>query len=181
MRALLAEKFGKEYALAATENSEGKVAQRVLDKLKVEPPKRELVDGYLSAIAEAYGVQWPRKAKGEEEDEDEDDEDDDDPSGGRKVRALEAPLEAEDLSRATPPRDIGGGPKSPVSVVPPSPRTDNVAPKIKLPGPPELKPSNKMKKSTEVNGVAPAAKKDGPGGKIPDVDELAKRFAQLKR
>jgi len=29
-----------------------------------------------------------------------------------------------------------------------------------------------------VNGEK---KSDGPGGKIPDVDELTKRFAQLKR
>ena len=28
---------------------------------------------------------------------------------------------------------------------------------------------------------ANGGKQDGPGGKIPDVDELTKRFAQLKR
>nr|POE93631.1 hypothetical protein CFP56_19643 [Quercus suber] len=92
------------------------------------------------------------------------------PSGGIKVRALEAELENEELSRATPPRDLG--PRSPVSVMPPSPSTDNIRPKVNLPGPPELKPNKKM---------VEAKQSSGPGGKIPDVNELAARFAQLKR
>jgi vacuolar protein sorting-associated protein IST1 len=178
VRQLLAEKYGKEFALEASDNKDGKVAKRVVDRLKVEPPSKELVEAYLSTIAEAYGIDWPPGsiAKRQAEAAGDDDDEDDDPSGGQKVKALEAPLEAEDLSRATPPRDFG--PKSPVSVVPPSPSTDNVRPKVNLPGPPELKPSKKMvdaSKAKEVNGDK------GPGGKIPDVDELAKRFAQLKR
>ncbi|KAF2157925.1 DUF292-domain-containing protein [Myriangium duriaei CBS 260.36] len=175
VRNLLAEKFGKEYALAAAENKDGKVAPRVLDRLRVEPPKLELVDAYLRTIAEAYGVQWPRRSK-----EEADNDDDDEPSGGQKVEALEAPLGTEELSKATPPRSVG--PKSPVSVMPPNPSTDNVRPEVKLPGPPELKPSAKMEKANAANPQTPTKKKsDGPGGKIPDVDELAKRFAQLKR
>jgi len=182
VRSLLAEKFGKEFALTASENNDGKVSARVLDRLKVEPPKKELVEAYLQTIAEAYGINWPRRPKEEEQNGEEDDHDDDEPSGGQKVRALEEPLSTEELSKATPPRNLG--PKSPVSVVPPSPSTDNVQPKVRLPGPPELKPSSKMQKgtekSTEVNTTA-AGKESGPGGKIPNVDELAKRFAQLKR
>lgn len=165
---------------------DGKVSARVVDRLKVEPPKKELVEAYLTTIAEAYGVDWPtgRKRKAEAQDDGED-EDDDNPSGGQKVKGLEEPLSTEELSKATPPRSVG--PKSPVSVMPPSPRTDNVKPKLKLPGPPEAKPGGKgdatKSKSNEVNGTpSAAAKKDlGPGGKIPDADELAKRFAQLKR
>ena len=195
-RGLLAEKYGKEFTFQAVENSDGKVAQRVSDRLKVEPPARELVDAYLSTIAEAYNIDWPPGAKAkreaeeageedeeeEEEDDDDDDDDDDDenPSGGQKVKATEAPLSTVELSKATPPRDMG--PKSPISVNPPSPSTDNVRPKVNLPGPPDLKPSKKMvdvNKSKQANGDKKA--EVGPGGKIPDVDELAKRFAQLKR
>lgn len=184
VRALLAEKYGKEFTLQAVENKDGKVASRVSDRLKVEPPAKALVDAYLSTIAEAYGIDWPpgTKAKreaGEAEAED-DDDDDDSPSGGQKVKATEEPLTTDALSKATPPRDIG--PKSPISVNPPSPSTDNVRPKINLPGPPDLKPGKKMvdaKKSKDVNGDKKA--ESGPGGKIPDVDELSKRFAQLKR
>ena len=177
VRQLLAEKYGKEFTLEAVENSDGKVSQRVLDRTKVEPPAKELVEAYLSAIADAYGIDWPpgtfakRKAEAEAEDDHDDDEDEE---GGSMERPLEAPLGAEDLSKATPPRDMG--PKSPVSVMPPSPSTDNVRPKIS--GAPDLKPPKKMQ---DAGKKANGGKQDGPGGKIPDVDELTKRFAQLKR
>ena len=66
--------------------------------------------------------------------------------------------------------------------MPPSPSTDNVRPKVNLPGPPELKPGKKMVDAAKNKGVDGNAKQSaGPGGKIPNVDELAKRFAQLKR
>ncbi|KAF2147499.1 uncharacterized protein K452DRAFT_293904 [Aplosporella prunicola CBS 121167] len=180
-RALLVEKFGKDFALSAMEG-EG-VADRVLNKLKVDTPKPELVDAYLREIAKAYGVRVPGDAGSDDEQEDAaggeeakggDDDDDDEPSGGQKVKALEAPLEAEELSKATPPRKLG--PASPLRVAPPSPSSENVSPKVKLPGPPELRPGGKLKKVDEESKAD-----KGPGGKIPDVDELAKRFAALKR
>ena len=169
------------------EDSDGKVAERVVKKLRVEPPAPELVTAYLKEIAMTYGVNWPkneRTMEGEEEDEG-----DDNPSGGQAVMILEEPLSSKELSKAAPPRDLG--PKSPVSIAPPSPSTDNISPRIRLPGPPELKPSAKMsalRKQTPDTGAAgnstsdtPGGKKEIVGGKIPDVDELAKRFANLKR
>lgn len=178
VRQLLAEKYGKEFTMEAVENSDGKVPERVVKKLRVEPPKSELVEAYLETIADAYGVDYPAGTKARRqaeqaaaEEQEDDDDDDDNPSGGQKVKALEAPLATDELSKATPPRDMG--PKSPVSVAPPSPSTDNVRPKVNALN---LKPSKKMTdaaKSKDVNG--------GPGGKIPDVDELQKRFASLKR
>ena len=185
-RALLVEKYGKDFALEAVENSDGKVADRVLKKLRVEPPDPELVTLYLKEIARTYGVSWPRK---EESPDDQDDENDDTPSGGQAVKNLEEPLTTDELSKATPPRDLG--PRSPVSVAPPSPSTDNLNPRVRLPGPPELKPGAKMSGMKKQTSDADAqsttrsedsgAKKDIVGGKIPDVDELAKRFAALKR
>lgn len=178
VRQLLAEKYGKEYTLRVLENADGKVPERVLRKLRVEPPGAELVEAYLSTIADAYGVDYPpgikaqRAAELAAEQEEEDDDDDENPSGGQKVKALEAALETDELSKATPPRDLG--PRSPVSVMPPSPSTDNVRPKVNLPGAPGLKPSKKMVDATKAKADS------GPGGKIPDVDELQKRFAQLK-
>ncbi|KAF2173696.1 hypothetical protein M409DRAFT_35108 [Zasmidium cellare ATCC 36951] len=182
VRSLLAEKFGKEFTLEAVENSDGKIPDRIVKKLRVEPPKPELVEAYLETIADAYGVDYPPgiKAKRQAEqaaaegEDGADDDDDENPSGGQKVKALEAPLAADELSKATPPRDMG--PKSPVSVAPPSPSTDNIRPKVNVPGPLNLKPMKKtseVAKAKETNG--------GPGGKIPDVDELQKRFASLKR
>lgn len=186
-RALLVEKYGKDFALQAIENSDGKVAERVLKKLRVEPPDPELVTLYLKEIARTYGVSWP---KGDATADEQNDEDDESPSGGQAVKNLEEPLTTDELSKATPPRDLG--PRSPVSVAPPSPSTDNLNPRVRLPGPPELKPGAKMSglkkqtpgtdaQSTAKDGDTGAAKKDVVGGKIPNVDELAKRFAALKR
>lgn len=183
-RALLVEKYGKDFALQAIDNTDRKVAERVLKKLRVEPPDPELVTLYLKEIARTYGVPWPK-----EEVMVEDDDDDEDPSSGEAIKALEQPESTDELSKATPPRDLG--PRSPVSVAPPKSSTDNVSPRVKLSGPPELKPGVKMtslKKQTPSTVAQSATKDNGGngkqdvvGGKIPDVDELAKRFAALKK
>ncbi len=178
-RQLLVEKYGKDFALEAVENSDGKVSERVLKKLRVEPPDPELVTLYLTEIARTYGVNWPKK---ESSPDGEIDEDEDDHSGGQAVKNLEEPLTTDELSKATPPRDLG--PRSPVSVAAPSPSTDNLNPRVKLPGPPELKPGARMsglKKQTSGADGDTGTKNNIVGGKIPDVDELAKRFAALKK
>jgi hypothetical protein len=174
VRAHLVEKFGKEVALASMEG-EG-VAERVIKKLKAETPSEQLVDAYLTEIARFYGVPFGAKP-------DDEDEDDDEPSGGIAEEAdteLEASLETDskddkrdELVKATPPRKLG--PQSPLRVMPPSPSTDNVAPKLKLPG----AAAAKVNRAAETKKSA--GKNDGPGGKIPDVDELSRRFAELKR
>ncbi|KAK4692879.1 vacuolar protein sorting-associated protein IST1, partial [Lecanoromycetidae sp. Uapishka_2] len=180
VRQLLVEKYGKDFALEAVENSDGKVAERVLKKLRVEPPDPELVTLYLTEIARTYGVAWPKKEQVAAEENEDDDEN---PSGGQAVKNLEEPLTTDELSKATPPRDLG--PRSPVSVAPPSPSVDNINPRLRLPGPPELKPGVKMgglKKTPNTDAQSKdTTKKDVVGGKVPDVDELAKRFAALKR
>lgn len=172
VRGLLVEKFGKEVALASMEG-EG-VAERVIKKLRVETPNEELVEAYLGEIARFYGVPYGT-TKTEEEDDD-----DDEPSGGLAERAREDPLptdgkedEREELAKANTPKKLG--PQSPLRVVPPSPSTEQPAPRLKLPG----SAAAKIAKSSEAK--PPAKKSDGPGGRIPDVDELAKRFAELKR
>lgn len=191
------EKYGKDFALQAIENRDGKVAERVLKKLCVEPPAGELVTLYLMEIASTYGVNWPRDEKSPPP---EFDDDEDEAGGGQKAKSaafgsLEEPLTTEELSRATPPRDFGG-PKSPVSIAPPSPSTDNLQPRVKFTGSSapslHLKPNVKMTawKKQDEGGTSsksaaefaiPSASRSAVGGKIPDVDELAKRFAALKR
>lgn len=184
VRALLVDKFGKDVAIASMEG-EG-VAERVIKKLRVETPKTELVEAYMTEIARFYGVPY---GTSKSEDEAEDDEDDE-PSGGVAERAegvLEDPLTTDDadpskskkaeereaLAKATTPKKLG--PQSPLRVVPPSPSTDNVAPRLKLPG----SAAAKIAKS-DASAKKPAKKEDGLG-KIPDVDELSRRFAELKR
>ena len=178
------------------ENRDGKVAERVSKKLRVEPPGEELVMGYLVEIASTYGVDWPKKGGGDETkdegaaDNDDDDDEDQPGSGGQAVKNLEPPLTTDELSKATPPRDLG--PRSPVSVAPPSPSTDNLSPRVKLPGPPDLKPGAKigggLKKQTSGTAAQSEAKegeggkaKGAVGGQMPDVDELQRRLAEWKR
>ncbi|GAB0132502.1 hypothetical protein EsDP_00000936 [Epichloe bromicola] len=187
VRQLLAEKYGKEFVLAAMENADGKVNERVIKKLSVEPPKQELVQGYLEEIARAYGVDWPKRAKAtpppelldEYEDEDVDVDDVDggnDQSGGQKI--LAEPLTAgrklskgeEELNRATPPKGFAG-PRSPVTVTPPRRTTDNIHPKVTL-GSVELKPNTKTEQATS---------RMEPDWAVPDIIDLEKRFAALKK
>jgi vacuolar protein sorting-associated protein IST1 len=186
VRQLLAEKFGKDFALTAVENSDGKVSEKVVKKLSVTPPREELVNGYLEEIGRAYGVEWPGRRPKDLGDPPEfiDDDEDDSPSGGQKQKVLEPEIpadskiaqEREDLSRAKPPRSMGS--ENPVHITPSSPSSENPRPKITL-NSMELKPSKKMVDA----GIArkKEEKKGGPGGGIPDVDELAARFAALKR
>jgi vacuolar protein sorting-associated protein IST1 len=175
-RALLVEKFGKEFALSAMEGKG--VAERVLKKLKVETPSRELVDAYLREICRTYGVRFPGDATGEEEEEEEEDEDDDDqPGSGGKIAELEDPLEAEELSKAKAPTDFGMS--SPLRIAPPSPSTENVTPKLKLPEAAKRETKPKPRKASTDKGSR--ADGGGPGGKIPNLDDLTARFAALKR
>ncbi|KAJ3240647.1 Vacuolar protein sorting-associated protein ist1 [Chytriomyces hyalinus] len=51
-------KFGKDFAMAALENSNHCVNQRIVHKLGVQPPDPILVDQYLKAIANAFNVPW---------------------------------------------------------------------------------------------------------------------------
>lgn len=187
VRLLLAEKFGKEFVISAVENSDGKVSEKVVKKLAVAPPKPELVQGYLEEIAKAYGVNWPKRPQEElgEPPDFMDDDDDDSPSGGQAQKNLDAPLVAQDketevqeeLSKATPPKTFG--PASPLHVNPPSPSTENIHPRVTL-NSMEIKPSKKMINAGIAKKPSPEAK-GGIGDGIPDVDELAKRFAALKR
>lgn len=191
VRALLAEKYGKQFVLDAMENTEGKVNEKVVKKLSVTPPRDELVQGYLEEIAKAYGVNWPKRDLGEappdyldDDDDGGDGEDNDSPSGGQAQKNDKALLVAEDaaqeeLSKATPPRTIGAN--NPLRVTPSSPSTENPHPKVTL-NSLELKRNKKLQDATTAKPVAkPAAKKDDISSGIPDLDELSKRFAALKR
>jgi vacuolar protein sorting-associated protein IST1 len=186
VRALLVDKYGKEFGLAAMEPDEH-VAEKVLKKLAVTPPSVDLVNGYLEEIARTYGVDWPKRPTAElgEPPEYVDDDDDENPSGGQAQKNLEEPIlatgvkgesEREELSKATPPRNFG--PSSPLRVNPPSPSTDNLHPRVRV-GTVDLKPTKKIENVVKTGGGT--VSKGPVGGTIPDVDELSKRFAALKK
>ena len=228
VRQLLGERYGKDFVKAAMENTDGKVAPKVVRKLAVTPPSEELVNGYLEEIARAYGVQWPRRPAADDglgeapslidndeddDNDDNDDNDDDDNNGGGGDLALpstpgKTPGAAattsakqaktqEELTRATAPStDVSDDPPLPVQVNPPTPSTDNIHPKVTL-NAQELKPpvSPTAAKSLPASSSAakpgpaaarsslqdPAARKFVAKKKDTVDDELARRFAELKR
>ncbi|KAB8237321.1 DUF292 domain protein [Aspergillus alliaceus] len=186
LRGLLADRYGKEFMTLAQDDrfpvADGlKVPERLVKGLRVRPPSRELVDSYLREIARAYGVSWG----GDAEDLDEvptefvDDADEGGDGGdlpvtprkeGRPSEVQRRMSDTAELNRATPPKGLQAG-KSPVSVAPPGPRSDNPNPRVKVPdangnGETELEPRSPSKSSK---------------GGIPELDELTKRFAALKR
>jgi vacuolar protein sorting-associated protein IST1 len=195
VRAMLIERFGKEFGIKANDNRDGMVPKRIVDKLKVDPPKEELVVAYLTEIARTYGVQWPRETEqlqNLQNEVDAEEDDDDEGDGGLKENPILADGTAATLStpkpkrtdlgraysksefeRATPPSDMGA--KSPVSVAPPAPRIDNPSPRVNLPGGGAAKPPS------VPTGFRKKDDGTGPGGNVPTVDDLAKRFRDLKR
>ncbi|GAA6037223.1 hypothetical protein JCM8097_008629 [Rhodosporidiobolus ruineniae] len=58
LREMLMSKGGRDYSIAAIDNVDGIVPERVTSKLIVAPPSPELIDLYLYEIAKAYSVDW---------------------------------------------------------------------------------------------------------------------------
>ncbi|OAP56551.1 hypothetical protein AYL99_09730 [Fonsecaea erecta] len=208
VRSMLIERFGKDFAIRANENEDNCVPTRVVDKLKVDPPSAKLVQAYLEEIARTYGVDWPPQREGEqvealsEEVDGEDAGDDDGAGGGTKEPPLlaggSAPtpstpsrpnkIDIGSLQNATPPSSLEpGGAKSPVSIAPPGATSENLSPKVKLPGGGEIRKGFNNVKSTPPAGTAKGKNPVTGGGagavpgSVPTVDDLAKRFQALKR
>ncbi|KAL2003159.1 hypothetical protein VTN02DRAFT_4854 [Thermoascus thermophilus] len=201
LRALLVERWGKDFAALVQDNRAAvKVPERLVKRLTVRPPSKELVESYLREIAKAYGVAWPKEQYEHEQQEPLDgpplppgygDGDGDGhghgddgglPSTPRpKPPFTTRPSDAtEALSKATPPRDIGphdATGRSPVRVAPPGPSSDNPNPRVKIPGGADAadREEQASRDATPSVAAAPAPKK------IPEMDELARRFAALKR
>ncbi|KAL4743252.1 regulator of Vps4 activity in the MVB pathway-domain-containing protein [Aspergillus similis] len=186
LRSLLTDRYGKDFMSLASENKLAgvKVPERLVKGLRVRPPSKELVESYLREIARAYKVPW-----GEEYQEPEagprfvdevvsrdlGDTGDEHERIGDVVRRAS---ETAELTRATPPRGFNAH-SSPVSVAPPGPRSDNPNPRVKV-------PDEKGKSGDEISpSPSPSAQRAriwaGDKSGIPDVDELSRRFAALKR
>ncbi|PIG85129.1 DUF292 domain protein, partial [Aspergillus arachidicola] len=188
LRGLLADRYGKEFMTLAQDDrfpeADGlRVPERLVKGLRVRPPSQELVESYLREIARAYGVAWGGDGEelGEAPTGFVDGDGDDDATAGGDVpvtpRKEGRPADVErrmsetaELTRATPPKGLQSG-KSPVIVAPPGPRSDNPNPRVKV-------PDGNGKGEAEVEPRSPS--KTTKGG-IPELDELTRRFAALKR
>jgi len=58
LREILMYKYGRDFAIAAIENRNNCVSERVIRKLVTNTPAPELVDAYLVEIAKGYGIHW---------------------------------------------------------------------------------------------------------------------------
>ena len=184
LRQLLADRYGKEFMTLAQDDrfpeADGlRVPERLVKGLRVRPPSQELVESYLKEIARAYGVAWGGDAEELGEAPTEFVDDDDASAGGdvpvtprkegRPADVGRRMSETAELNRATPPKGLQSG-KSPVSVAPPGPRSDNPNPRVKV-------PDGNGKGEAEVEPRSPSKSKGG----VPELDELTRRFAALKR
>lgn len=184
LRTMLSERYGKEFQMLATENKVDGVTvpDRLLKSLRVRPPSQDLVESYLREIAKAYGVEWQGLEDTQElgaapEFVDDVSNGGDEPElpqtpgkqGEPDLSAARRASETSELNKATPPRGLASG-RSPVSIAPPAPRTDNPNPRVKVPG-------TEDKTDASTNDGAPKKFNNG----IPELDELTRRFADLKR
>ncbi|PWY66451.1 DUF292-domain-containing protein [Aspergillus heteromorphus CBS 117.55] len=202
LRGLLTDRWGKEFMLLAQDNKlvDVRVPERLVKGLRVRPPTTELVESYLAEIARAYGVAaWPRGGdrrwgfgEGNVGSGDVDGDGSGDvpvpvtptrtrtgsPATATAADETEARRASEtlELHKATPPRGLFDAGKSPVSVAPPGPRTDNLHPRVKVSG-------GDLPRDTDADADADVDKGTGRGGKseIPELDELTRRFAALRR
>ncbi|KAL4996603.1 regulator of Vps4 activity in the MVB pathway-domain-containing protein [Aspergillus recurvatus] len=184
LRSLLADRYGKEFMSLASENKLAgvKVPERLVKGLRVRPPSKELVESYLREIARAYKVAWGEDQEAEADPQfvDEDvsgDLGDLEDEHKRASEVVRRASETAELTRATPPRGFNAH-SSPVSVAPPGPRSDNPNPRVKV-------PDEKCGDEISTPSPSPNAQRvrTAVGNKngIPDVDELSRRFAALKR
>ena len=176
------------------------------------PPNRDDVDELSREVDNEVEEEQEQEQAAGIDDGADDDDDDDGVGGGSKElpiladgaapppRATPATpqkppnkIDIGSLQRATPPSSLApGGAKSPVSVAPPAPRSDNPSPKVKLPGGGEIGKDDKSRRPAPATGSTTKGKAASAGGgggtsagplpgKVPTVDDLAKRFQALKR
>ncbi|KAL2823356.1 hypothetical protein BDW59DRAFT_148764 [Aspergillus cavernicola] len=184
LRSLLADRYGKDFMALASENklADVKVPERLAKGLRVRPPSAELVESYLREIARAYKISW-----GDSHLDDIDHEEGGDGGSGGGDLGLDIGdqkdgSERTELTRATPPRGVHAhqlSGKSPVSIAPPGPRSDNPNPRVKVPG--DNNNNNNNDDSAEMGSPSPSQRGRDRSGGIPELDELTRRFAALKR
>lgn len=148
VREIMAHKYGKEFTQDAVDNSSGKVADKVIKRLSVEPPSETLVNLYLVEIARAYQVPFSGSPEEPEETIDSNNASDDEgPSSGRMAVPLAETTD--DSGKTQNSSSSEDTPKSPISVVKPSPTTDNMRPVVK--GVPSVLNKPKSKEDKELD------------------------------
>ncbi|KAF7436310.1 hypothetical protein PC9H_003139 [Pleurotus ostreatus] len=154
LREILMHKYGREFSIAVMENRDGRVSDRVINKLTVAPPSLELVDAYMTEIAKAYSVDWapPSSSKQNPEGGDKETSSADQPSA-----VIAVPDLSNDVKPAPNPPDL-----------PPIEGTNE-----------KNTPTNA--KSVSDKSKSPSTSPPKKDEEEDDFDALAKRFAALKK
>ncbi|KAL4250380.1 IST1 family protein, partial [Pleurotus pulmonarius] len=158
LREILMHKYGREFSIAVMENRDGRVSDRVINKLTVTPPSLELVDAYMTEIAKAYSVDWapPRSSKQEPEGSDKEATS----SADQPAAVIAVPDLSNDVKPAPNPPDLPPIEDANEKSTPTN--TKSVSDGVSKTKPPSTSPA---KKDEEED----------------DFDALAKRFAALKK
>ncbi|CAO3612711.1 unnamed protein product [Cunninghamella echinulata] len=164
VRDQLGAKFGKEFLLAAIENTDDVVNPRVVAKLQVSAPDPFLIERYLEEIAKTYDIPWISDIL-----EHNDSSSDDSGDGGQVEAIAQSQLEPPLLSDQILP-SVSSDKPSNISnnvVSPPSPTFDL----------PDI-PSTVLPTSSQNKQPSNCISNNKPDD---DFDALAKRLEALKR
>ncbi|KAF9490748.1 DUF292-domain-containing protein [Pleurotus eryngii] len=179
LREILMHKYGRDFSIAVMENRDGRVSDRVINKLTVAPPSLQLVDAYMTEIAKAYSVDWAPPSSSKQ-----------DPEGGDKVGTFYhlSDCQMAYWLLATPAQETSSADLLSAVITVPD-LSNDVKP---APNPPDLPPiegTNEKNTPTNTKSVSDGVSKSKPLSTSPpkkdeeedDFDALAKRFAALKK
>ncbi|OCF33369.1 hypothetical protein I316_04788 [Kwoniella heveanensis BCC8398] len=173
LREILMHKFGRNFSLSLQQSDPppATVPVRVLSKLALFTPSKELVDAYLGEIARGYGVAWTPESSNNDTAAPEDDED-----GGIEPLKRDGETEADDKDKDGGDGDAGGGEKDAKGGSRDQKTTvkdDGEKQKQK-----EDKTSPVKQQPTAI--PPPASATPAPAKKLTEEEELAQRFEKLK-
>ncbi|KAK2810080.1 hypothetical protein FQN50_003274 [Emmonsiellopsis sp. PD_5] len=176
LRLKLIQRWGNDFANKAQEGDPSiPLPADIVDRLKVQNPPESLVENYLKEIAKAHGVAWR-----EEEEEEEVSEGEEGGDGAEKEEIPPAyPTDEAGVLQAGNMGKTGNIKESGKAGLPQNTESDDkeipTTARAASPAHHHDKPSAEMPKPKAQ--APPEAKRGG----IPEVDELARRFAALKR
>lgn len=162
-------KFGREYAIAAMENKDDRVPQRVVSKLVIGQPPNALVDAYLIEIARGYNIAWTPPPR----DDNHGNTDEDGPGGG----GLKERAESEEPAKQPEP-PLLADPKDTADTASLKEKVEADRAATRTPKLPDIPPTEG---NTTSSPAQPPTKAAAKRNSEDDLRDLAARFAALKK
>ncbi|KAK2801558.1 hypothetical protein FQN51_005265 [Onygenales sp. PD_10] len=177
LRLKLIQRWGNDFANKAQEGDPSiSLPADLVDRLKVQNPPESLVENYLKEIAKAHGVAWHEEEEGEEVSEGEE-------GGGGAEKEESPPAYPTDEAGVPQAKNMdktGNIKESGKAGLPRSTESDDKEVSATARA---ASPTHHLhdKPSAEIHKPKTQAPPEAKKGGIPEVDELARRFAALKR